>query len=254
MSEKMNFESFSELVHKRRSIRKLKSDPIPEGSVEKILECGRWAMSGGNAQPWEFIVIKNAETKLKLAEIWQKAFREYKFIEHTRTPEIRHPVFSRPDEPPNWKDAPVIIGLIGDRRKMQITVLHANFYGAEGGDGVNATFYKDLGNVAQIMHLAACSLGLASHWLSIERDVEQKFKRLLGIPDELELHSFVVVGHAAYDAPPGFRRNLEEFVHYNHYNMDLYSTTKDILNQILDSRNAVRTQESAAYKLEPLQK
>ncbi|MDR1573735.1 MAG: nitroreductase family protein [Clostridiales Family XIII bacterium] len=245
-----NYEDFSELVHKRRSVRKLKPDPIPEGSAEKILECGRWAMSGGNAQPWEFIVIQDADTKRKMAELWTECAREYKYLELTRTPEIRHPLFSRSfDEPPNWKNAPLLIGVIGDRRKMQISVLHPGFYGAEGGDGINATFYKDLGCAAQVMHLAACSLGLASHWLSIERDLEQKYKRLLGIPDDLELHSLVVVGYPAYEPPAGYRRDLKDFVHYERYDDKLYSSTKDLLEQILASRNAVRAQESAAYTL-----
>ena len=247
-----DFESFNELVHTRRSIRKLKPDPLPEGAVEKILECGRWAMSGGNAQPWEFIVVTDSDTKLKMAQDWAAAFRSYKVLEHTRVPEIRHPVFSRPEGLPNWYNAPAMIGLIGDRRKMQISVLHPGFYGAEGGDSVAPVFYKDLGNAAQIMHLAACSLGRGSSWLSIERDLEQKWKRLLGIPDDLELHSFVVVGYPDMTPPEGYRRDLNQIVHYEKYNDALYSTTEDVRNMILASRNAVRAAESAAYKIKPI--
>ena len=41
----------------RMSVRRIKPDPIPEEYIEKILEAGRWAMSGANGQPWEFLVI-----------------------------------------------------------------------------------------------------------------------------------------------------------------------------------------------------
>ncbi len=57
----MNYENLLELVKERRSIRKFKPDPIPDEYVDKIIEAARWAPSGGNSPPWEFIVIKKQE-------------------------------------------------------------------------------------------------------------------------------------------------------------------------------------------------
>ena len=54
----MDYESLLELIKKRRSIRGFKPDPIPDKYVDKIIEAARWAPSGANSQPWEFIVIK----------------------------------------------------------------------------------------------------------------------------------------------------------------------------------------------------
>jgi nitroreductase len=59
----MNYEDFLELAKKRRSIRRFKSDPIPDEYIGKIIEAARWAPSGGNSQPWEFIVIKKRSQK-----------------------------------------------------------------------------------------------------------------------------------------------------------------------------------------------
>jgi len=56
-----------EVIEKRRSIRKFKPTPIAEEKLKKILEAGRLAPSGGNRQPWHFIVVKDAETKKVLA-------------------------------------------------------------------------------------------------------------------------------------------------------------------------------------------
>ena len=47
----MNIDGFLDLVHTRRSIRRFKNEAVPEELLEKILEAGRWAMSGANAQP-----------------------------------------------------------------------------------------------------------------------------------------------------------------------------------------------------------
>ena len=56
-----------EAVEKRRSIRKFKTDPVPVEDLKKILEAGRLAPSGGNHQPWSFVVVRDSETKKALA-------------------------------------------------------------------------------------------------------------------------------------------------------------------------------------------
>ena len=50
------YDRFLALGKARYTCRGLKSEPVPEGALEKILEAARWAMSGANSQPWEFIV------------------------------------------------------------------------------------------------------------------------------------------------------------------------------------------------------
>ena len=47
-----------EAIAARRSIRKFKSDPIPEDMLQKILTAGIQAPSGKNRQPWRFIVVQ----------------------------------------------------------------------------------------------------------------------------------------------------------------------------------------------------
>jgi len=49
----MEYESFLELVKKRRSSWEFKSDPIPDDLIEKIIDAARYAPSGFNSQPWE---------------------------------------------------------------------------------------------------------------------------------------------------------------------------------------------------------
>ena len=41
----------------RRSIRKFKTDTIPEDMLRRLVEAGIWAPSGGNAQTWCFIIV-----------------------------------------------------------------------------------------------------------------------------------------------------------------------------------------------------
>ena len=58
-----------EAILTRRSVRKYKKEPVKEEDLKVILEAARQAPSAGNKQPWEFVVVKDQETKTKLAEI-----------------------------------------------------------------------------------------------------------------------------------------------------------------------------------------
>ena len=47
-----------EIIRTTRSMRRLKSDPVPNELIRKILEAGVCAPSGGNMQRWRFLVIR----------------------------------------------------------------------------------------------------------------------------------------------------------------------------------------------------
>jgi len=50
-----------EAILNRKSIRCFKPHTIPEEEVKLLLECTRFAPSGGNRQPWEFLVVDEPE-------------------------------------------------------------------------------------------------------------------------------------------------------------------------------------------------
>jgi nitroreductase len=52
-----------EAIRKRRSIRKYKPEPVSEDKLKRIFEAARLAPSGGNRQPWQFVVVRNPERK-----------------------------------------------------------------------------------------------------------------------------------------------------------------------------------------------
>jgi nitroreductase len=45
-----------EAIRKRRSVRNYTGDPIPRADLETIVDAGRLAATGGNRQPWDFVV------------------------------------------------------------------------------------------------------------------------------------------------------------------------------------------------------
>ena len=56
------------VLQKRKSVRSYVSDPVTDKDILTILEGARLAPSAGNIQPWHFIIIKDNETRGKIAK------------------------------------------------------------------------------------------------------------------------------------------------------------------------------------------
>lgn len=61
--------SCKELLEGRRSIRRFRSEEVPDELIVRALETARWAPSARNAQPWRVVVIKNREVLEKLGSL-----------------------------------------------------------------------------------------------------------------------------------------------------------------------------------------
>jgi nicotinate-nucleotide--dimethylbenzimidazole phosphoribosyltransferase len=230
----MQIDDFLELVHTRRSARKFKPDAIPAADIDKMIEAARWAMSGANAQPWEFVVVDDKAMRERIVGSWLEPRKEVYAIEQTRVPELRHPNFRDLEISPGFRDAPVFIIVLGDRRTYQATVLAGNYLWGEGG--TDATYLKNVGNATQNLHMAAAALGLGAQWVSVNRIWGQAIKEILGIPDMLDVHTLVAVGHPAYKPKPGIRRPLDAILHRNAYDMRKYRNAEDIQRWLRELR------------------
>lgn len=238
--EPEDYRQFVNLVRKRHSARRFRPDPIPDGYPEKILEASRWAMSGANAQPWEFIIVKNPETIKALFTAYQENVAEYNFwLEQMKPYEFRHPAFQMDGDleeqlvellaRPGWSKAPALIVVLGDGRRQLASVSGSHT------PGRGQTHLTDgLANACQIIHLAAASLGLASQWVTIH--IQEPFKRILGVPDVLTLHSIIPIGYPHKKLGGSFRRKLEDIVHYETYDRTKYMSDREVINYVRQLR------------------
>src|SRR5881296_2841846 len=66
-----------EVMRTCRTVRRLRPDPVPDDVLRKVLTAATWAPSGGNRQPWRFIVVRDAERKRKLRDLYLPHWRTY---------------------------------------------------------------------------------------------------------------------------------------------------------------------------------
>lgn len=52
----------------RRSVRSFTDQPVPKDVVETLIDCGRFAATAINIQPWDFVVVTDEKTRQRIAD------------------------------------------------------------------------------------------------------------------------------------------------------------------------------------------
>ena len=60
-----------------RAVRRLKPDPIPDDVLQRVLQAAAWAPTGGNAQPWRVVVVRDAAKQAKIQEWYLEEWDRY---------------------------------------------------------------------------------------------------------------------------------------------------------------------------------
>jgi nitroreductase len=208
----MKIDDLYALVERRRSIRGYdESREVSEQAIAMILNCARWAPSGGNGQPWEFIVVRDRETRHRVADLYLTQMEQKREMDLA----VRGTAKMTGD---GFRHAPVHIIILGDPRVKESYPIRTKLEKAE------SHFITGLANATLLIHLATTSLGLASQYVSDANSpyLETMLKVLLKIPEPLRIYHLVPIGYAKSQvaAPP--RRRLDEMVHYESYDMTKY--------------------------------
>jgi 5,6-dimethylbenzimidazole synthase len=243
------YELLYDIIRRRSSIRKLKPDPIPEEYIGKILEAGRWAMSGANSQPWEYIVVKDPQVKKDLFRAYNEVNAEFIYwMEQQRVFELRHPAYQMTAEKAveqqrrgaGWSEAPALIVVVGDGRRQWGTVQGAHTFGRD-----QSHLTDGLANTCTLMHLAAASLGLATQWVTIH--IQEPFKRILEVPDLLMLYLIIPIGYPAVEPIRGVRRPVADLVHHDRYEPAKYMSNQRVIEYLYELRGKTLDKYRQSY-------
>ena len=168
-----------EALYTQRAIRKLKPDDVPDELISKLIEAATKAPSGGDRQPWRFLVIRDAETKTRIAEYYLRAW-EQAYPDGSVGNTISAGVYASADHlARNMADVPVLIMACIERS------------GPEANFGLGGSIFPAVQNLL----LAARGLGLGSALTSLHKRYDSEIKALLGIPENVETAALLPVGY-----------------------------------------------------------
>ena len=212
-----------EAIYSARSIRRLKPDPVPEELITAVLDAAIRAPSGGNAQSWAFVIVRDPEQRRQLGAIYRKAsdIAEAVYAARGRPPILTERQFARlmTSGAHLWQhmgEAPVLLIPCSRRPALPPRDALPPAMAAHWEDEVayadrirGASVYPAVQNII----LACRALGLGTVITTNHIRCEDEVKALLGIPEDVSIWALMPIGWPIDKFGPLTRRPLAEVAH-----------------------------------------
>ncbi len=177
-----------------RAMRRYTDEPVSEEDIWTCLRAAVQAPSGGNIQPYQFLIVQDPDTKLALAEIYRRGWARYgAAIAPTEFPDdATRSSWERNNRATvhlaeNLEHLPVLVlvrmpsidmTVEDDEGPMPVGPTHASVYPA-----------------VQNFMLAARSLGLGTTMTTLHRIYEDEVRQLCDIPARYEVLALLPLGY-----------------------------------------------------------
>jgi nitroreductase len=180
------------VIRTQRAHRTFTDEPVPDELVERVLEAATYAPSAENAQPWVFIVVRDAGARAQIGELtrrqWEGGGRDHSIPRLTRTmfEDVERGAMG------GIASAPVIIVVGADMSRVVEAVMEASMFPA-----------------IQNLLLAANSLGLGAALTTLGTSARE-LQDLLALPDHVRPMAVVPLGWPVRQLSPPRRVPMAE--------------------------------------------
>jgi coenzyme F420-0:L-glutamate ligase / coenzyme F420-1:gamma-L-glutamate ligase len=194
-----------QLIRSRRSIRRFKTEPVPEDTLTRVLESATWAPSAHNRQPWRFVVLRSPDAKTRLMDAMETRFRADLTRDGLSTEEINTRINRSRTR---IEGAPIAIVLCLDPGNLD-----------SYPDPVRQRVEMQMGE--QSVALAGGTLLLAAHaeglggvWICAPLFAPEAVQTALLLPQTWQPQGLILLGYPAESPEPRLRKCLGEVVVY----------------------------------------
>jgi nitroreductase len=193
-----------DVMQTMRAMRRLKSDPVPDELIVKILRAGQAAASGGNTQRWKFLVLKDAVAKKKAVQAYYKKLYD----------EVLGPRYATSAPPPGSNPAAY------ERQHAAVKYLTDHYHEAPvwivaclEGENPNYTAGSSIYPAVQNMLLAARALGLGSTLTTRHTMYGKECDQAMGLPANYKSYAILPIGWPMGNFGPVGRGALSDVVY-----------------------------------------
>ncbi|UQA96460.1 nicotinate-nucleotide--dimethylbenzimidazole phosphoribosyltransferase [Streptomyces halobius] len=169
------------VIRERRDIRNgFRADPIPNDVLLRVLEAAHTAPSVGHSQPWDFVVIRSAETREKMHQLAMQQREAYaKSLPKARAKQFRELKIEAILETP----VNIVVTADSTRGGRHTLGRHTQPQMAPYSSAL----------AVENLWLAARAEGLGVGWVSFFD--EREMVRELGLPEHLEVVAYLCLGY-----------------------------------------------------------
>lgn len=183
-----------EAIHSQRAIRRFNNEPVPDELVRKILDAAIRAPSGGNRQPWSFIVVTDTDVKRELGRLYKESWVQGGLSKMAGD--------SDPSTARVYTSAQYLADRMGEAPVLVLACIET------GVGDTSITTGSSIYPAVQNLMLAARALSLGTVLTTIHKGREAEVKALLGIPANVETAALIPMGFPGEGARFGPTRRV----------------------------------------------
>ena len=215
-AEQASAPSFSmpleEAMRTQRAIRRLKTDPVDDALVLRLLDLAIRAPSGSNAQNWQFVVVRDPAVKGKLGRLNRMAWNLYGGLSRrlARGDDKMLRIIDAVEwQADHFEEIPVIVVacLRGQRLPFPLPMPAM----------ASTSYYGSIYPAVQNLLLAARSVGLGAALITLPLWSHFLARRALGLPWNVSPCAVVPLGWPRGRYGPTTRRPIGELVHLDRF-------------------------------------
>jgi nitroreductase len=183
--------------------------PVARAVVLDCLRVATQAPSGGNTQPWRWLVVDDPDLRAGLADLYRRAYAPYI--------ELQKPAVAAAG---GDADGPILRSadhLAEHLHEVPVHVIPCLLGRLPAGAGTAETagFYGSILPAVWSFQLALRSRGLGSAFTTLHLQYEREAADLLGVPDTVTQVALLPVAHVDGDFRPGDRKPPEAVTYWN---------------------------------------
>jgi nitroreductase len=199
-----------EAMRTQRAIRRFRTDPVDDELVLHLIELALKAPTGGNAQNWEFVVVKDPTVKARLAVLNRRAWNVYSAIGRRTATRAADQGMLRILDAAEWltnhfHETPVLV------------VACLKGFIPPWPPFATASMYGSIFPSVQNLLLAARAAGLGATLITLPLWSRFLARRALGLPWRVAPCAVVPLGWPIGRYGPTHRRPVEEVVSLDRY-------------------------------------
>ena len=207
-----------EALSTTRAIRRFTDEPIAIADIARCIEAAVQAPSGGNIQPWQFVVVTDPATKRALGDVYRRAYDRYEPALLGARPPARSP-----EEEASFqrmrRASRHLAEHLGEVPAMVLVLMpniSMTLEDAEGPLDVG-TPYASVYPAVQNLMLAARGLGIGTTLTTVYRIYQDEVRAICGIPARYEVVALVPMGRPRRGFRVGRRRPAAQVTHWDRF-------------------------------------
>ncbi|MGI9334319.1 MAG: nitroreductase family protein [Gammaproteobacteria bacterium] len=201
-----------EVMYNCRSMRRLKTDPVPEEHLLKLVDAGNQAPSGSNQQRARWIVVRDPEVRAKLAELNKAAVLEYLDSNSPRPASLAHQ-----NEAKRKRMTDAVRWQAEHMQDMPALIIACLLFEGEVDDVQRVRGGGSIWPGVQNVLLAARALHLGATPTTLGLQDRAAVKAALGMPPNMEAFCLIPVGYPTGKFGPVTRLPVAETVRWDRW-------------------------------------